>query len=333
MRIALLIDPECVAEEDPQLENGYGKVAYQVEFHITETLRHQGHVVVVLAFEADAAKTINALTAIGPDLVFNLTEHVGGDRKKDQLIASILELLDVPYTGAGPTGLMLCRDKTLCKQLLSHHRVPVPRFVQLAPGRTAVPTGMQYPIIVKPGFEDGSDGISLASRVHNADELRARVEVVHERMKQPAICEEFIGGREIYVGITGNERLTAYPAREVKFSKAARGPQFATSRVKLDESYRKKWKVRFTDARLSGAMEQQAARISKQVYRILQLRDYGRIDMRLTPEGRFVVLEANPNPDLSMGDELAEAAEKAGVPFVTLIQRIVRHALKRQPAP
>ena len=148
-------------------------------------------------------------------------------------------------------------------------------------------------------------------------------------MRQPAICEEYIEGREIYVGITGNGRLTSYPAREVRFDGPMNGPRFATSRVKLDEKYRQKWKIDFTDARLGDEMDREAGQIGKQIYRILQIRDFGRIDMRITKDNQFVFLEANPNPDLTMGDEIAEAAEKSGVSYEQLVSRILRHAWSR----
>ena len=329
MKIAILIDIEAAVPEDPQLEEGPDEVLTSVEFHVAETLRVLGHEVRIVPLTNQITQTADLLTQISPDLVFNLTEHYKGDRGMDKNIASLLDLLEFPYTGAGPTGLMLCRDKGLCKRVLSHHRIRVPGFIMLPVGKTRVPKRLQYPLIIKPGFEDGSDGISLASLVHNERDLAERVSRLHERMKQPAICEEFVEGREIYIGITGNKRLRAYSAREVRFSDSELGPSFATARVKLDESYRKKWGIQFTDAELSSELAKRAAHIGKRVYRLLHLRDYGRIDMRITRDYKIVFLEANPNPDLTMGDELAEAAQKDGVSYEQLVAHIVNLALRR----
>lgn len=329
MRIVVLIDPETLLPEDPQFEQGNDESRLEVEFHVTETLRELGHETFVAPFLPDVPETIGELLRIKPDLVFNLTEHHRGNRAMDKHIAAALELLRLPYTGAGPIGLMLCRDKGMTKRLLSHHRIRVPDFTTVPLGRPMPKKKIEFPVIVKPGFEDGSDGIANASIVRNDAELAERIRMLHERMNQTVICEEYIAGREIYVGMTGNQRITVYPAREVRFGPDNTGPEIATSRVKLDEAYRTKWGIEFTHAELPPELERKAAHIGKRVYRILQLRDYGRIDIRITEDGKLVVLEANPNPDLAMGDEVAEAAEKAGVSYRQLIKRIVSLARQR----
>lgn len=330
MKMVVLIDPEAFVAEDPQLEKGPGDVCMDLEFHVTESLRTAGHEVRVLVFGADIVRNLEQLRKAGPDLVFNLTEHYGGDRRMDKNIAALLDLVGLPYTGSGPTGLMLCRDKALCKRLLSHHRIRVPDFALLSRGETLVRRKLRYPLVVKPLYEDGSDGISLGSLVHTPEELRDRAAALHERMKQPVICEEFIEGREIYLGLLGNRRLTALPGRECRFDSAkAAAPRIATARVKRDAAYCEKWGIAFTDADLDQATNARLARISKRIYRLLHLRDYGRIDVRITDEGDIVFLEANPNPDLTMGDELAEAAARTGMEYDRLVERIVRTARRR----
>jgi D-alanine-D-alanine ligase len=225
---------------------------------------------------------------------------------------------------------MLCRDKAACKRILGYHRIRVPRFQALRPGHTRLSAKVPYPVIVKPVYEDGSDGIALASLVHNANDLEERVRMIHERMQQPAICEEFIEGREVYVAIIGNKRLQTLPAREVLFGKAdTGGPQFATSRVKLDDEYREKWGIEYAHADLPDRLEEKASYSAKRIYRLLHIRDYGRIDMRITAEGRIVFLEANPNPELTMGDEVAASAERVGIDHVKLIERIMKRAVAR----
>jgi D-alanine-D-alanine ligase len=330
MKIALLVDPESIVPEDPQFEGSYESLLTEVEFHIAETLRHAGHEAMALSFSSDVAETFTQLRAMAPDLIFNLTEHLGGSRQMDFHVAALLDMLKIPYTGSGPEGLMLCRDKGMCKRILSHHQFKVPNFITVPRGKRASTRRLRYPVVVKPVMEDGSDGISLASLVNTEEELRERVRYIHEHIKGAAICEEFIEGRELYVGILGNQRLQALPAREIRFgTSGSKGPVIATARVKQDEAYRKKWNISYTHADLPEALEKRVARVSKRIYRLMKLRDYGRIDLRVTPAGEVYCLEANPNPDLTAGDEIAEAAEKAGIEYDQLISRIVNLALRR----
>jgi len=331
MNVLMLVDQETVCAEDPELAGLVAPGQAVMEHHVAAGVREAGHRVSVMAFGPDPLETASALREAAPDVVFNLTEWFDGDRSKDAHVASLLDLLGIPYTGAGPVGLALCRDKALCKQVLSHHRIRFPRFMAWAPGTRQPPGRMVYPAIVKPLLEDGSDGISKASLVHSDAECAERAAWLCEQRGQPVICEEYIEGREIYIGVLGNERATVLPAREVCFPLAQEGgPTIATARVKWDENYRKKWGIEYTAAELDPALARQAARVSRRVYRYLQLRDYGRIDLRIRPSGEIVFLEANPNPNLARDEDVAEAAQQAGVPYAKLLDRIVHLALKRR---
>ncbi|MBI4605720.1 MAG: ATP-grasp domain-containing protein [Planctomycetes bacterium] len=330
MKIAALIDDEAIEQDDPGFEGKAEGVRSTPEFHVVSALRELKHEVHVIPFAPDLAATIQVLKGASPQLVFNLTECFQGDRRKDANVAAVLELLDMPYTGTGLTGLLLCRDKATCKRILGPHRVRLPRFLSLPVGQDKPAGKLPYPMVVKPVFEDGSDGISLASLVKDESELRDRVRMVHERMKQPAICEEYIEGRELYVGILGNGRLRALPAREILFGKTGEGgPVIATAKVKWDEPYRKKWGIDYVHADLPDKVSKKVVRVSKRIYNLLHMRDYGRIDLRLTSEGEVVFIEANPNPNLAKDEDVAEAAAKAGIPYVRLIDRIVKLALQR----
>ncbi len=330
MKIVALVDMEAVPQADPRLEGRIPSVLEEMEFHVVEELRLMGHEVEIVPFVSDLTKTIEAIQAAAPDLVFNMTERIQDDRRKDVHVTALLELLYLPYTGAGPTGLTICRDKAICKRILSHHRIRFPRFVTLPPGRTKVKLKNFYPAIVKPLYADGSDGISLASLVVNEQELNDRVRRIHDQMNQPVICEEFVDGREVYVCILGNERLTALPPREIRFGRLEEGgPTFATARVKWDDAYRSKWKIDYVHADLPADVEKRIVHVSKRIYRLLHLRDYGRIDLRLTPKGEVVFLEANPNPNLAYGEDIAEAAVKAGISYRQVIDRILRMAVRR----
>lgn len=327
MRILVLVDVETVDAADPGFEGHAEEVRRTMEFQVIDALRRNGHAVEPMALKPDVLTTMAALREKAPELVFNLTEHVGGDRRKDAHIAAMLELLGLPFTGSCSKGLLLCRDKATCKRVLGYHRIRQPLFHELPPGR-ALPAGrLAFPMIVKPQFEDGSDGISLASIVRTMDEFRDRVAMVHERMKQPAICEEYVEGREIYVGIVGNERLLALPPRELTFGRVDEGgPTIATARVKWDDAYRKKWGIAYVHAELAPELARRVARISKRIFRLLAMRDYGRVDLRITPDHDVVFLEANPNPNLGIDEDVAEAARKAGIEYPQLIERIVQQA-------
>lgn len=331
LNIVALIDPETFYPEDPQFELARKEVRTNLEFHVVEALRTLGHDVEVMPFSKDIQQNVRNLIEKAPDLVFNMTEHYGGDRQKDMHIASLLELIGIPFTGTGAEGLFLCRDKAVGKIILNRHQIAVPQFTALPVGRTRLRRKLTFPLIVKPALMDGSDGISLASVVSNEEELQERVEHLHNRTRQKVICEEYVMGREIYVGVLGNARLTVLPARELQFnSLEGNAPQIATARVKLDAEYRKKWKIEYSFAELSAEMEKKVSRISKRIYRLLHLQDYGRIDMRIRPDGTVVFLEANSNPDLTLGDELAEAASRSGLSYKDLIDLIVRLAVQRQ---
>ena len=331
MNILLLVDQEAILPDDPEFLGLTKEGRGEMEGHVAAALRQLGHTVHVLPFGPDALHAAQALSAAGADLVFNLTERIEGDRRKDAHVAAVLELLGLPYTGTGLTGLVLCRDKALCKRILTHHRIRVPRFGAVPPGRKPPPAGLRYPAVVKPLYEDGSDGISLASLVHTPAELQERILLIHERMHEPAICEEYIEGRELYVGLLGHPTPRALPAWELEFGKVEEGgPAIATARVKWDAAYRRKWGIRYRCADLPPDLEKKVARTSRRIFEALHLRDYARVDLRLTPDSEIVCLEANPNPDLSNDAELALAAAKAGIEYSQLIDRIAKLALRRK---
>lgn len=333
LNVTVMVDAGTISPDDPEFT---AEPQTTTEGHVVAALRELGHRVGVLGVDDCLAEIVGSLTEHPPDIVFNLAEQFRNDRRLDMNVPALLEMMDVRFTGTGPAGLMLCRDKGLCKQLLSLHKIRVPDFLVLEPGQSIrVPKRIQYPVLVKPLYEDASDGIAMASLVKNESELLERARFVHERWDQVAIAEQYIEGRELYVSVLGNDRLTVFPPREIRFGNAGKGgPIIATSRVKWNEQYRQKWNIEYGFAELPEAVFAKVARVCKRVYRLLQLRDYGRIDLRLTPEGRIFILEVNPNPGIAYGEDYAESAEKAGVGYNRLIDRILRLALRRyEPAP
>ena len=329
LKITFLADAGVIPGSDRQLEGDPEEII--TEYHVVEALRHLGHTVSVVGVHDDIRAIVDAITSQEPQLVFNLTEQFSGLRYMDKNVAAVLEMMQIPFTGTGTIGMMLCRDKRLCKELLAHHRIRVPGFVSI-PRRRRVRIGksIRFPLVVKPALEDGSEGISNASLVWDESALTERAAFVHERWEQDVIAEEYIEGRELYVSIVGNKRLVVYPMRECFLNRQEEGgPNLATYRVKWNDVYRKRWGIKFGYADLDEETEKRIGRVCKKVYRLLHLQDYGRIDLRLTPDGGLVILEANPNPALAYGEEVAESAEKAGVSYEQLIDRIIRAALQR----
>ena len=333
MKLVVLLDTECIPDGDPGLEGRSADVRRTMEFQVTKALRELGHATDVLPVDNDILRTMTALREKAPDVVFNLTEHFGGDRWKDAHVAAMLELLGLPFTGAPMSGLLLCRNKAVCKRVLGYHRIRQPLFHEVPAGHALRATQAAFPMIVKPLFEDGSDGISLASVVHTRAELDERVALVHEKMKQPAICEEYIEGREVYVSLLGSERLQVLPPRELVFGAPGHGgPTIATARGKFDDAYRKKWGIEYRHAELDAVLERKIARISRRIFHLLDMRDYGRIDLRVAPGNEVVFLEANPNPALGLEDDVTESAGRAGLTYLQVIDRIVHQAARRKKA-
>ncbi|MBL7214382.1 MAG: ATP-grasp domain-containing protein [Phycisphaerae bacterium] len=330
LNITVLVDASTIPADDPQFHDPTEKAI--TEYHVIEALRHLHHDVSVIGIFDNLEEMIAELKEHKRDLVFNLTEQYCGERLWDKNIAGVLDMLQIPYTGSGPMGMMLCRDKRLCKELLGLHKIRVPNFLSLPWGKTIhVNKSIQFPLVVKPALGDGSEGISNASLVNHVEALRERAEFIHDRWHQDAIAEEYIEGRELYVTVLGNKRLNVCPARECVFDfDKDEGPNLATYRVKWNDDYREKWGINFGFADLEAETIKRTGQICKRAFRVLHLRDYARIDLRLKPDGRIVILEANPNPDLAWGEEVAEAAQRAGIDYNTLIDFIIRQTLKRK---
>jgi D-alanine-D-alanine ligase len=327
MKISVMMDQGAIPSEDPEFT---GKEdATTTEGHVVTALRELGHEVGILGVGYEVEPIVQHLKERQPEIVFNLSEQFRGDRRLDANVAGLLELMGVRFTGTGSAGLLICRDKGLCKEILSRHRIRVPDFLVFPRNRSVrIPKNFRFPVIVKPALEDASDGISQASVVKNTDELLERARFVHEKWEQLAIGEEYITGRELYVTILGNRRLIVLPPREIIFGDE-NGPPIATSRVKWDKEYREKWKIDYRAAKLPDDLFRKIARVCKRAYRLLHLRDFGRVDLRVEENGRIVVLEVNPNPDVAYGEDVAESAAAAGIGYNDLIDRILRAALRR----
>jgi D-alanine-D-alanine ligase len=257
--------------------------------------------------------------------------HFHGIGLYDAYVVSLLELLRCPYTGCNPRGLMLCNDKVVSKKILGWHRIATPRFAVFPRGREVgrIPP-LAFPLFVKSAAEHSSMGIAQASIVHDADDLRERVEFVHRTVGTDVLAEEYIEGRELYIGVIGNRRLQALPIWELTFENLPSGSApIATERLKWDRAYQDRIGARTGPAReLPPELERGIPRLAKRIYRILGLSGFARIDLRLAPDGRLYVLEANPNPDLCHDEDVAESAKAAGIGYTELVQRLLRLGLR-----
>ena len=281
---------------------------------------------------------IQSLAAVGRtngDLIFNLTESYAGDDTKDMNIAAYLDLLGCEYTGAGPHALYLAQDKALAKKIFAFHGIRTPYFATSYRGKLDHSHDISFPLIVKPTSEDGSIGIDASSVVGSVKELMEKIHYIHEEFDAPALIEEYIEGREIYAAILGNENPEALPMVELDLSKLPEGtPRIAGKEVKW-ETETEAYKVT-KSAPVENLDEEMVKKLSDTAiaaYQALKLRDYGRIDMRLTEKGDVYVIEANPNPWLSTGAEFVMAARKAGKTYNQLVGEIVDLARARYTTP
>jgi D-alanine-D-alanine ligase len=304
-----------------------------MEYDVIETLREQGHEVRVLGVHDDLAGIRPTAGFFEPHIVFNLMEAFAGITTFDQNVVSYLELLRLRYTGCNPRGLMLARDKALSKKLLAYHRIPVPDFTVVRYGRKpTLPKKMHFPLIVKSLFFEASAGISQASVVEDEEQLARRVQFIHDTLGTAAIVEQFIDGRELYIGVLGNERLEVLPVWEMSFAQMPGNRwRIATERVKWNTQYQKKNGIMTNAAKLEDAAVTHIQRIAKRAYRALDLNGYARVDLRMDDDGRAYVLEANPNPNLAYGEDFAESAEVNDVSYEKLLERIIMLGLRWEP--
>jgi len=299
---------------------------WRTEYDVVSTLRKSGHDVRTLGVLDSLTELRAALLEWKPEVVFNLLEEFNGIVTYDQHVVAFLELMRAPYTGCNPRGLLLSRDKVLCKQLLAFHRIPTPQFAVFRRGqRFVLPRRLHLPLFVKSATEDASLGIAQASVVDDGARLRERVQFMHEQIGSDALVEEYIEGRELYVGVLGNDRLTRLPVWEMRFGSMPESlAAIATRKVKWDRSYQKRYEITTSAAgELPPALLLRLDRLSRRIYRALHLSGYARIDFRMRQDGSIFVLEANANPNLTGEEDFAESARAAGIEYPALLERIM----------
>jgi D-alanine-D-alanine ligase len=336
LKIAVIYDRVLVDEtEEPAAATDKAPVTRtldkkEVEEEVAEALVKLGHEPTMHELDG-TTKSLLGLTRLECDLVFNLCESFADDDTADFKIAAFLELIGKNYTGSGTHGLMLAQDKAIAKKIFSFHGVHTPVFARSFRGRLDFSHDLQFPVIVKPAREDGSIGIEFSAVVSSIRELTERMDWLHANFDSPVLIEEYIEGREMYVGVIGNDKPEALPVVELDLSKLPDGtPRIASAEVKWGKgtkAYRDTKSAIATDLPEESVSALQQTAVA--AYQALELRDYGRVDMRLQADGRVHVIEVNPNPWLSSKAEFAMAARKSGRNYPQLVEEIVELAMAR----
>jgi len=318
--VAVLVDGDAIVPGTHRLRAGHS------EGHLARALRRLVGSVVVEPFDGIARLTA-WLQAVRPDLVFNMTEHADGDRHKDVHICAALDLHGIPYTGPGPKGLMLCRDKAVSKLIAARHGFVAPRFFVVDARSPRLPRDLPLPLVVKPRDGDSSEGISQSSLVRTREALERRVALLGRAGSTAVICEAFVGGREMVVGVVGRRLM---PPRELIVGGNGGGPPplLWTSRLKHDAAYRRRWHARIDFARLAPGQRHALRDAALATFEALEMRDFGRLDVKLAPAGQWAFLEANPNPAL-VPHHRSLSGTWAGMSYDEMIASIVRGALAR----
>ena len=325
-----LVPPDSLAGlTDKQIDE------FRTEYDVMDHLRKAGHNVRALGLGDNLGDLRSAITEWKPDIAFNLMEEFQGIVTYDQYVVAFLELMKQPYTGCNPRGMMISRDKALSKQILSYHRIPTPGFAVFRKGqRYKLPRKLKFPLFVKSATEDASVGISQASVVHDAEKLQERIQFIHEQTNSDALVEEYIEGRELYVGVLGNDRLRTFPVWEMDFGTLPDVmANIATRKVKWDRRYQARHGIRTGEAQgLPDGCAAYLDKLSKRIYRALSLSGYARMDFRLRPDGSVFVLEANANPNISHQEDFGDSAQAAGVEYSALLEQIIRLGCNYQAA-
>jgi D-alanine-D-alanine ligase len=302
---------------------------------LTDVLRTAGHTISMLTVDKTVQPLVTALNADHPDLVFNMAEAFGGKSALESNVAALLNLLGLHYTGSSPAGLILAGDKSLTKKVLSFHGIKAPQFLTVYRGTLDWAGDLSFPVIVKPPQEDASLGITSKSVVHDLKQLFEQLDSIQTEFQSPALVEQFVEGREFYVGVLGNVNPQPLPVIELDFSKFPAGkPRIASWEAKWGEDgagsgaeYAGTESIFPSD--ISPELEQRMQAVAVDAFQALRLRDYARIDLRVTAAEEIYVIEVNPNCYLERASEFARAAERGGYSYERLVTTIIDLASAR----
>jgi len=317
-----LVPDESIKEKD--LDRF--KTPWLTEYDVITQLRKEKHNIRVVGLYDELEPLLSEIKRQKPDIVFNLLEEFNNDSKMEYNLVALLELLGISFTGCNSKGLAIAKDKALSKKILKHHHIGTANFYTLPKNKKKkIPKTVKFPLIVKCLFEEASLGISQASVVNNVEKLNERVQFIHEKLDQDAIIEEFIEGREMFVGVIGNKQLKTLPVWELSFENTdSPEKEIYSQRAKWNEKYRKRKGITTQEAKLDSILENKITKICKKVYQVLNLTGYARIDMRVSSDGKIYILEANPNPNIASDDEFAKSALHAGIKYSELIDILIK---------
>ncbi|MDB4905822.1 MAG: hypothetical protein JWO05_606 [Gemmatimonadetes bacterium] len=319
MKIVILHTADALDPRDPVLDQLDG------------ALREAGHATAFVALGASVSEVVRALEAEAAELVVNVAESFDGRSALESNVAGLLNLLGLRYTGSSPAGLLMAGDKSLTKKLLGFHGIQSPAFTTMWRGAVDWSGELQFPLIVKPPQEDASIGITSASVVHDLKELFGRMDALQTEFRSPVLVEQYIEGREFYVGVLGNVDAMALPIIELDFTGFPDDrPRIASWDAKWEEAGAEYKGTRSVFAEgLDEALALRMQQVAVDAFHALRLRDYARIDLRVTDAGEIYVIEVNPNCYLEREAEFARSAAKAGTEYPALVSRIVELASAR----
>jgi D-alanine-D-alanine ligase len=326
LRILVLVHETLVPPKTLRGVRARDAAEYRTEFDVISCLRQCGHDVQPIGIGDSLTELRTTMADWQPQICFNLLEEFDGIVTYDQHIVAWLELLRQPYTGCNPRGMMLSRDKVLSKQLLAWHRIPTPQFAVFARGKAIrIPARMRYPLFVKSATEDASLGISQASIVEDAARLRERIAFIHEHTSSDALVEEYVEGREFYVGVIGNDRIRTLPPWEFIFGELKAGRAgIATRKAKWDRAYQARHGITSDVAcDLPDGLAARLDKLARRIYRALHMTGYARMDFRVRADGTTYFLEANANPNVEEEEDFAYAALESGMDYSELLERII----------
>ncbi|TMJ01706.1 MAG: ATP-grasp domain-containing protein [Alphaproteobacteria bacterium] len=324
MRIVILVDEEMYDPSDPDLSNHRPVRYFDTEYYVADALRSMGHSLLVVPATPDLVATIAKIRAFRPRVVFNLVEHVGGHRANDSIVAGVLEVEGIAYTGGSASSLAISRNKYLSKLVVASAGLKVPRSF-IWNGHDAPPRRMDHPLIVKPLNLDGSEGITANSYVTSVAALRRQLKRLARQSSGPIICEEFIEGRDVIVTLSGIDTVSVDSIRELVFPRGS-PVTFATQRIKFDRRYRKRFGIHYrTPTHLISSFKGEIERVARGTYRALKIDSYCKLDFRIRNQD-IVFIEANPNSALSRKSSTTDFGR---VGYDRFIRKIVRMALER----
>jgi D-alanine-D-alanine ligase len=328
-RIMVLFNEPTLSAGHPNAASEHEVV--QVSQVIAKVLSEAGFEVSRLGVGTNPNTLLHGLKAQQPDAVFNLFEGWPDDGRSEAFAACLLEWQGVPFTGSPSQALCLARNKPLTKYLFQGARLPTPDFL-VVERLPLEELPRRWPVIVKPGLQDASEGIDQGSVVQGSDQLVERVAYLLETYGPPVLVERFIPGREFNVSVIDSSTgLLVLPLCEIVFS--AQG-----SAHRPIVSYDAKWRPDSSDFKatpphfpkeMDPRLAKELADLARRAFRLVGCRDYARFDFRVSPKGKPYVIEVNPNPCISPDSGLTRAVEASGQTYAGFLVDVTRAALAR----